>query len=113
MVFMMEKSYNVGKAKEQIKKFSGGNAMEENTKVAERVKRWLEENGYDYNVKTYTPGEAAGIGGEKNSDTISVPAEVEDVELFMEQFIRSFEEIHGVIDIEKTGLSFVLLYCFS
>ena len=48
--------------------------MEENAKVVERVKRWLEENGYDYNVKTYTPGEVACIGVEKNSDTISLPA---------------------------------------
>ena len=75
--------------------------MEENTKVVERVKSWLEENGYDYNVKTHTPGEAACIGGEKNSDTISVPAEVEDVELFMEQFIKSFEEIHELSTLRK------------
>ena len=75
--------------------------MEENTKVVERVKRWLEENGYDYNVKTYTPGEAACIDVEKNSDTISVPAEVEDVELFMEQFIKSFEEIHELSTLRK------------
>ena len=101
MVFMMEKGYNVGKVKEQLKKYDGGNAMEENTKVVERVKRWLEENGYDYNVGTYTPSETACDDREKNGDTISVPTEVEDVELFMEQFIKSFEEIHELSTLRK------------
>lgn len=75
--------------------------MKENTKVEERVKRWLEENRYNYNVKTYTPGKAICDGGEKNRDTISVPVEVEDVELFMEQFIKSFEEIKEISTLRK------------
>ena len=75
--------------------------MKENTKVVEQIKRWLEENGYDYDVKTYTPGEATCDGVEKNRDTISVPAEVEDAELFMEQFIQSFKEMNKVTELRK------------
>ena len=70
--------------------------MEKSANVVERVKGWLEENGYDYNVKTYVPGGDASCGVEKDRDTISVPAEVEDVELFMEQFIKSFKGINEI-----------------
>lgn len=75
--------------------------MKENTKAEELVKKWLEENGYDYEVKTYSPGETAHDGRERSRDTISVPAEVENVELFMEQFIQSFKEINEVTELRK------------
>lgn len=39
------------------------------------------------------PGEA-GECVKKEKDTISIPANVENVEEFMEQFIKTFEEIN-------------------
>lgn len=61
--------------------------------VVEAVEKWLVGKGYDYAVRTYLPGEA-GECVKKEKDTISIPANVENVEEFMEQFIRTFEEIH-------------------
>lgn len=68
--------------------------MEENgVDVVEAVKKWLAENGYDYAVRAYLPGEA-GKGVKKEKDTISVPAKVESVETFMEQFAKTFDDIN-------------------
>lgn len=75
--------------------------MKENAKAEELVKKWLEENGYDYEVKTYSSGEIASDVGERSRDIISIPAEVENVELFMEQFIQSFKGINGVTELRK------------
>lgn len=34
--------------------------MERNQSVEAIVRKWLGENGYDYEVRTYQPGETAG-----------------------------------------------------
>lgn len=65
--------------------------------VVETVEKWLAEKGYDYAVRTYLPGEAGG-GVKKEKDTISIPANVENVEEFMEQFIKSFDEINRLAE---------------
>lgn len=61
--------------------------------VVETLEKWLAEKGYDYAVRIYLPGEA-GVCVKKEKDTISIPANVENVEEFMEQFIKSFDEIN-------------------
>lgn len=75
--------------------------MEKNRKAEEAVKEWLEENGYDYEVKTYLPGGDAGECVRKNKDIISIPAGVEDVDEFMEQFVKSFWEINGITELKR------------
>ena len=75
--------------------------MEKNRKAEEAVKKWLEENGYDYEVRTYLPGEDAEKRVKKDKDTISIPADVEDVDRFMEQFVKSFGEIQGITELKK------------
>ena len=75
--------------------------MEKNRKAEEAVKEWLEENGYDYEVKTYLPGRDAGECVRKNKDIISIPAGVEDVDGFMEQFVKSFGEINGITELKR------------
>lgn len=76
--------------------------MEKNRKAEEAVKKWLGKNGYDYEVRTYLPGGTAGEGVRKDKDTISIPADVEDVDGFMEQFVKSFGEINGIAELKKT-----------
>ncbi len=75
--------------------------MEKNKKAEETVKEWLKENGYDYEVRTYLQGGAVGECVRKDKDIISIPAEVEDVERFMEQFVKSFEDINGITELKK------------
>lgn len=75
--------------------------MQKNRKAEEAVKNWLEENGYDYEVRTYLPGEDAEERVKKDKDTISIPAGVEDVDGFMEQFVKSFREIQGITELKK------------
>lgn len=70
-------------------------------KAEEAVKRWLEENGYDYEVRTYMPGDDMQECVRKDKDTISVPAGVEDVDTFMEQFVKSFKEINGITELKN------------
>ncbi len=77
-------------------------AYGKNRKAEEAVKNWLEENGYDYEVRTYLPGEDAEERVKKDTDTISIPAGVEDVDGFMEQFVKSFGEIHGITELKRT-----------
>ena len=75
--------------------------MNNNTKVEELVKKWLEDKGFDYDIKTYMPGEVTCDGEGRSKDTISVPVEVENIELFMEQFIKSFKEINEMTTLRK------------
>lgn len=70
-------------------------------KAEEAVKKWLEENGYDYEVRTYMPGGDTEKCVRKDKDTISIPAGVEDVDTFMEQFVKSFEEINGITELKN------------
>ena len=76
--------------------------MEKNAKAEEAVKKWLEENGYDYEVRTYIPGDDMQECVRKDKDTISIPAGVEDVDTFMEQFVKSFEEINGITEMKNS-----------
>lgn len=75
--------------------------MEKNRKAEEAVKKWLEENGYDYEVRTYMPGDDMQECVRMDKDTISVPAGVEDVDTFMEQFVKSFKEINGITELKN------------
>lgn len=75
--------------------------MERNQGVEERVREWLSENGYDYEVRNYQPGEAVGESAEKVKETISIPAVVEDADSFMEQFVKSFQEAHEITTLKK------------
>lgn len=78
--------------------------MEEgNIKVEEAVKKWLSERGYDYEVRTYVPDEPGADAVKKEKDTISIPIEVEDVEAFMEQFAKTFEQIHEITGLKNSG----------
>lgn len=70
--------------------------MEGKQSVEARVRKWLSENGYDYDVRTYQPGEAPGDFSEGVRETITVPAMVEDAEAFMKQFVESFEKAHEI-----------------
>ena len=70
--------------------------MERKQSIEARVRKWLRENGYDYDVRTYQPGEAPGDFDERGRETITVPASVEDAEAFMEQFVESFEKVHEI-----------------
>lgn len=70
-------------------------------KAEEAVKQWLKENGHDYEVRMYLPGGSAGESVRKDKDIISIPAEVEDVDGFMERFVKSFEEIKGITELKK------------
>lgn len=75
--------------------------MERSQSVENRVREWLSENGYDYEVRTYRPGEDPGecVAGDK--ETISVPSSVEDVEAFMKKFVESFEKAHEITVLKK------------
>lgn len=74
--------------------------MEEgNIKVEEAVKKWLSERGYDYEVRTYVSDEPGADAVKKEKDTISIPAEVEDVEAFMRQFEKSFDSIKEITEL--------------
>lgn len=75
--------------------------MEDKMKAEEAVKRWLQENGYDYEVRTYMPGGDTEKCVRKDKDTISIPAGVEDVDAFMEQFVKSFGEINGITELKR------------
>lgn len=68
--------------------------------AVEAVKKWLVENGYDYVVRAYLP-EEAGECVKKEKDTISIPAKVENVEAFMEQFIKTFDEIDALAELKR------------
>lgn len=70
--------------------------MERNQSVEDRVREWLGRNGYDYEVRTYQPGEVPGDCAERDKETISVPVSIEDAEAFMKQFVESFEKAHGI-----------------
>ena len=70
--------------------------MEGKQSVEARVRKWLSENGYDYDVRTYQPGENPGDFSERVRETITVPAMVEDAEAFMKQFVESFEKAHEI-----------------
>lgn len=67
----------------------------------EAVREWLSEKGYEYEVRTYTPGGPDGSSVRKEKDTISIPAGVEDVEGFMEQFAKTFESINGITELKE------------
>lgn len=70
--------------------------MEGKQSVEARVRKWLSENGYDYDVRTYQPGENPGDFSERGRETITIPAMVEDAEAFMKQFVESFEKAHEI-----------------
>ena len=53
--------------------------MEKNRKAEEAVKKWLEENGYDYEVRTYLPSEDAEKRVKMDKDTISIPGAVREI----------------------------------
>lgn len=72
-------------------------------KAEEAVKEWLAERGYDYEVRTYVPDAFGTDPIKKEKDTISIPAGVEDVESFMEQFVKTFEQINGITEIKNLG----------
>lgn len=76
--------------------------MENNVKVEDLVRKWLKENGYDYEVRTYKPEEPAENNREKNKDTISVPSTVEDTDAFMKEFVKSFKEAHEVTKLKNS-----------
>jgi len=76
---------------------------EGNIKVEEAVKKWLSERGYEYEVRTYVSDEPGAVAVKKEKDTISIPAEVEDVEAFMEQFAKTFEQIHEITELKNSG----------
>ncbi len=76
---------------------------EEKNKVEEAVKEWLAERGYDYEVRTYVPDDSGIDSIKKEKDTISIPAGVEDVESFMEQFVKTFEQINGITELKNLG----------
>lgn len=67
----------------------------------EAVKEWLSERGYEYEVRTYTPGGTDVGAVRKEKDTISIPAGIEDVEGFMEQFAKTFESIDGIAGLKR------------
>ena len=75
--------------------------MERSQSVEDRVKEWLREKEYDYEVRTYQSGEDPGecVAGDK--ETISVPSSVEDVEAFMKQFAESFEKAYEITVLKK------------
>lgn len=54
--------------------------MEKNQSVEERVREWLNENGYDYEVRTYQPGGPIEDSAGRDKETISIPAVVEDAD---------------------------------
>ncbi|MDE6517357.1 MAG: hypothetical protein K2L18_05870 [Acetatifactor sp.] len=72
-------------------------------KAEEAVKEWLAERGYDYEVRTYVPDASRTDPIKKEKDTISIPAGVEDVESFMEQFVKTFEQINGITELKNLG----------
>lgn len=74
---------------------------EEKRNAEEAVREWLAERGYDYEVRTYMPDGAGGDRIKKEKNTISIPAGVEDVEVFMEQFVKSFESINEITELNQ------------
>lgn len=77
--------------------------MERNQSVEAIVRKWLGENGYDYEVRAYQPGETAGDCVERDKETITIPSSVENVETFMKQFIESFEKAHEITVLKKNA----------
>ena len=75
--------------------------MQRNQSVEERVREWLSENGYDYVVRTYQPGETVMEYAGTDKETISIPAVVEDADSFMKQFVKSFKEAHEITILKK------------
>lgn len=74
---------------------------EEKKNVEEAVREWLAERGYDYEVRTYMADGAGADQIKKEKNTISIPAGVKDVEVFMEQFVRSFESINKINELNQ------------
>lgn len=72
-------------------------------KAEEAVKEWLAERGYNYEVRTYVPNASGTDPIKKKKDTISIPAGVEDVESFMEQFVKTFEQINRIAELKNLG----------
>ncbi len=70
-------------------------------KAEEVVKEWLAARGYDYEVRTYAPDASGTDPIKKEKDIISIPAGVEDVESFMEQFVNTFEQINGITELKN------------
>ena len=77
--------------------------MERNQSIEERVREWLNENGYDYEVRTYQPGESVESSIGKEKETISIPAVVEDEDSFMEQFVVSFKKAHEITTLKNNA----------
>lgn len=73
------------------------------SKAEEAVKEWLAERGYDYEVRTYVPDASGTDLIKKEKDMISIPAGVKDVESFMEQFAKTFEQINGITELKSLG----------
>jgi len=71
-------------------------------KAEAAVRKWLSERGYDYEVRTYMPDGTGKGTVKREKDIISVPAGVEDVELFMEQFEESFAQIKGITELKNS-----------
>ncbi len=71
------------------------------SKAEEAVKEWLAERGYDYEVRTYVSDAFGTDSIKKEKDIISIPAGVEDVEYFMEQFVKTFEQINGITELKN------------
>lgn len=71
------------------------------SKAEEAVKEWLAERGYDYEVRTYEPDASGTAPVKKEKDIISIPAGVEDVESFMKQFVKTFEQINGITELKN------------
>lgn len=75
--------------------------MEAGQSVEEKVREWLSENGYDYEVRTYQPEEAVGDNMERDKETITIPSSIENTEVFMKQFVESFEKAHEITVLKK------------
>jgi len=85
--------------KSQMQKFRRKDKHGRKKNAEEAVKEWLAEKGYDYEVRTYMPGENGENQVRKEKNTISIPAGVKDVEAFMGQFVQSFESIDGITEL--------------
>ena len=74
---------------------------ERKNKAEEAVREWLSERGYDYEVRTYIPDGTGVQEIRKEKNRISIPAGIEDVEAFMGQFVKSFESINEITELNK------------
>ncbi len=77
--------------------------MERKQSVEDRVREWLNENGYDYEVRTYQLGEAPENRVSGDKEIISVPSSVEVVDAFMKQFVESFEKAHEITVLKESS----------